>query len=241
MRQILIAIVLLTLLIGCSSNTQTYTDSQGSKVEVQKLPPDAPLEVRVEQLNELSYTVTYEMSMETDDEDMDEMPTLEITQYVDSAGGLLRQDGEMDSKKIKQYLLEDGAYVCVMSDSEWSCAATAQVDVQDIGQSIQAAAREYALPSTEPRRLAGTEVACYALSSMGISVEYCFSPEGVPLLMVTGSDFFSMELKATSYSIGVSASDFELPAEPSGSIDDLVIEESASVNVPPCRPEDTSC
>ena len=93
MARILLGMLLLTL-IACS---QGVTNSEGETVRVERLPADAPVEQRVAQLGKLSYRVTYEMTMQSDEEPV----MLEVTQYVDSAGNM-RQDGEMRGERVRQ-------------------------------------------------------------------------------------------------------------------------------------------
>ncbi|MBS3164552.1 hypothetical protein J4439_03915 [Candidatus Woesearchaeota archaeon] len=220
MARILLGMLLLTL-IACS---QGVTNSEGETVRVERLPADAPVEQRVAQLEKLSYRVTYEMTMQSDEEPV----MLEVTQYVDSAGNM-RQDGEMRGERVRQYVLDGKGYACLSSGSRWACSS-ASADMQDVGSAVRQASQQYQLPPAGARDLAGTEAACYALTTGIAEVEYCFSPEGVPLLVSTAAGSFLMEMRATSYSLGVRPEDFELPAQPSGSFED---EESVSVSVEP--------
>ena len=202
----------LIFLVGCS--TTTYRDIEGKPVTVERLPDDAPLEERLAQLDELSYVVTYKMTVQSDHDDDSVEVSGEITQYVDSSGNL-RQDGAMDNEEIRQFIKNDKTYACIRSDEEWSCGELPkdEADVQNIGENLQMYMGQYPLPFTENKKIGGTNAACYGMSAGGFDVEYCFSPEGVPVLMKTESSFFLMRMEAKSYSLGVNANDFELPAE----------------------------
>jgi len=170
------------------------------------------------------------MTIENDDDDDSAKMTIEITQFVDSSGNL-RQDGVVEDKQIRQYIKGEKVYTCINSNNEWSCGElpSNEADVQNIGENLQEYMGQYQLPFTKTKKIAGGNSACYGMSSMGFDVEYCFSPEGVPVLMRTESDFFKMKMEAKSYSLGISGDDFELPAE----IGDLeaVSEESGSVHI----------
>jgi hypothetical protein len=87
----------------------------------------------------------------------------------------------------------------------------------ETAKDIETNPENYAITPLAPRTIAGTLATCFQVVTSGASaatVDFCFSPEGVPLYTHTVSEGMDYTMEATSYSTSVPDSDFALPATP---------------------------
>ncbi len=122
------------------------------------------------------------------------------------------------------YVLEDGFYQCTRSGGTATCLqlGPAQGGLQSPGfqaqMEMQDKPDQFNPTYQGTRQIAGQQAHCYALNpaatlSIGQGT-FCFSSQGVMLLMEARSQGSEFRMEATSYSTSVSDGDFTLPARP---------------------------
>ena len=123
------------------------------------------------------------------------------------------------------YVLEDGFYQCTRSGGTATCLqlGQAQGGIQSPGfqaqMEMQDKPDQFNPNYQGTRQIAGQQAHCYALNPVAAALSigqgtFCFSSQGVMLLMEARSQGSEFRMEATSYSTSVSDADFTLPARP---------------------------
>ncbi len=139
-----------------------------------------------------------------------------MTQYMMGTNNI-RMDITTSGIEARTIIKDSTFYSCTKISSSWTCQqinmqlpATSQAETE-----IKDNADDYQFTYIGSRQIAGTTASCYRMTSQGKpDVDYCFSPEAVPLYVKVTANGVVSELTATEYSTSVSAADFELPAQP---------------------------
>jgi hypothetical protein len=153
------------------------------------------------------WTVTYTLTTSGLPEDVD---AVEMTQYFGGAERL-RTDVTAQGVESRTYMVDGKISVCTRMD-EWFCfESTMEEDAQaEVEADIERGA--YDATPLSSRTIAGTSASCFAFTTTGGgSGEYCFSAEGVPLLIKTGWDQMRTEMIATEYALSVPAGTWDVP------------------------------
>ncbi|MFH2105879.1 MAG: hypothetical protein ABII22_01350 [Candidatus Micrarchaeota archaeon] len=132
-------------------------------------------------------------------------------------GSDMRTDLSMQGTESRVYFLSDILYSCNKQGETWVCYSMAGFESEDTFSKAVATLPRYMITELPSMQLAGVDAKCYNLKDAdGLEMDYCFSPEGVPLYIRTGatSQLPEVVVKATSYSAQVTDADFQLPAEP---------------------------
>lgn len=139
----------------------------------------------------------------------------------------MRTDAEYSGMKTRIYLLYPDSYYCNYFGIKWTCMSLPQANESAYEQAeneFESDPSKYSIDPLPPKLVAGVLAECYKMSKLPYSgtdpvVSYCSSPEGIPLytkseITDSGTRYVTV-MEATSYSMSVPASDFELPATPS--------------------------
>jgi hypothetical protein len=112
----------------------------------------------------------------------------------------------------RTYLM-DGTITSCVDTGSWLCNEVSNYEISaGVDEDVKANVDTYVTTKLESRTIAGVSTDCYRIVTDDGQVDYCFSPEGVPLFIETSSDGSVVStLEATSYSTSVSASVFALP------------------------------
>ncbi len=155
----------------------------------------------------LEYVADYEVSASGN--------TYNMKQYLLDENNI-RTDLEISGNKASTYILDKNLYTCTKKD-EWICIEIKDKKLESATQFLEKVEKNpenYLIKFEGTDTIAGTEVFCFAIKMpemMGLEMKECFTVEGVPLYLSTGS---LMEMTAKSYSLDVKEKDFELPADP---------------------------
>ncbi|MEK6958055.1 MAG: hypothetical protein AABW99_03700 [archaeon] len=111
---------------------------------------------------------------------------------------------------------------CTKLQGNWSCFelnTPATGDATNAAQNIQDNPSDYTIVADGTISLAGATANCFKAISTpqnnGGTNRFCYTSDGIPLYMkVTGAQGFEAEMKAKSFSKGVSDADFVPPATP---------------------------
>ncbi len=217
-----IAILLLTIAIsGCtdsenknSSTPQTSTGDEIQNKEQDTVNTDIKTELKniFSKKDSLEYKVSHTTKLTGTGEQ-------KMTQYI--KGENMRVDMIIEDIETRTYILGTSSmYTCSKPEGEWSCigfdtpqeSSTSDQALTDFTEETDL----YEIKYLSTRNIAGTSAKCFSMKNTAenVAIEYCISPEGVPLYTKTTMNEITMEMTATSYSTSVSDSDFTLPAEP---------------------------
>ncbi len=155
-----------------------------------------------------------------------------MTQYI--KGSRVRTDSSYAGVNSRNYIFEDRFVSCSEIQGAWNCFEVSMDEVDDLQAGSDPISEEFESGdfsgNIEPlpdRVIAGVNAKCFSVTShltiVGEDTEhvytYCYSAQGIPLLMEDNTG--SWRLIATEFSTSVPDSVFELPAEP-GSFDDMI-------------------
>jgi hypothetical protein len=156
-----------------------------------------------------SWKVSYELTSGTQ--------SYQMVQYKRGETDM-RTDISMQGSESRVYLLSDLSYTCSKQGETWTCYSLTGFTSEDTLAKTAAALPHFTTTELPNMQLAGIDAKCYNLKDAdGVELDYCFSPEGVPLYIKTGATEQIPEVvvvRAISYSTQVTDSDFQLPAEP---------------------------
>jgi hypothetical protein len=137
-----------------------------------------------------------------------------MTQYV--KGTKFRTDTVAQGVESRTLLLADGMFSC-SNQGEWTCMKITVPETKDPAKEAEDNAESSQVTALPSRTIAGVSTKCFRVIVSDGQVDYCLSPEGVPLYMKSSGEkdgvSYSSELTAKRYSTSVSDSAFELPAE----------------------------
>ncbi len=136
-----------------------------------------------------------------------------MTQYI--SGSKIRIDTITQGFEIRSYLLDKEFNSCNKITGDWMCQKIdyKQSDFDKTQEDAKANVEKYDVQSTGTKVVAGVTTSCYRITVKDGIVDYCYSPDYVPLYVKTTAGQASSELTATSYSTSVSEADFALPAQ----------------------------
>jgi hypothetical protein len=247
MRELLVmALIGAMLLLGCSGSgpaPQSAPPQPPAAVQNQA-PPSQPAQPAATSANESGpqaapsalsdfmslvgmkatgqWKVDYQLQTNSTGSNM----TLPMTRYVEGADRL-RTDLTVSRSSIRTYAVSGSYYFCIMMSgaSSWTCYQLSEPVEDNITMAmsnIESNLPNYTIVADGTMQAAGATATCFSITGLPNSDEAreCFSQEGVPLyfkLTTTGANAMQLEATATSYSMGVSDSDFELPAQPTQS------------------------
>ncbi len=179
---------------------------------------DALEELKSLVMGTAEYMVSYEYDFLGED--------MSLTQYV--KGNRMRTDSEAFGMVSRVYLLEDSVVTCMEEAGQWMCFESERDEVEGVEagddpviDDLEEGTFDGTIQRLPGRTVAGTSTSCFRALYLGFTYDYCYSAEGVPLLVEAETDEGSWSMTATDYSTSVQESAFELPAEP-GSFDDML-------------------
>ena len=124
------------------------------------------------------------------------------------------------------YILEDAVYLCTSLTGSTTCLkmpreqGMQQNQASVLQNQVQESPDQFDPTYQGTRAIAGQQAQCFGLNSKSAAqmefseMTFCYSTQGIPLLMQTKAQDFDMSMEATSFSTSVADSDFELPAKP---------------------------
>lgn len=155
----------------------------------------------------IEYTATYEVV----GTGLGMPPPMTITQYFGGADRF-RTDSTVDGSESRAYFIDGEFTACSEFEGEWMCFAAGNVAgaIQDVDELVESG--EYTVGALPPRSVAGVNAQCFMLTmEEDASVEYCFSPEGIPVFIESGTEVAMMTWKASEYSLSVPRGVWEIP------------------------------
>ncbi|MFH1650066.1 MAG: hypothetical protein ABIA93_05950 [Candidatus Woesearchaeota archaeon] len=160
----------------------------------------------------LSFMVKYEVQSNANGQ----ATNAEMTQY--SKSGKSRVDSMAQGMESRAYMMDNKVYSCI-NQGTWMCfAADSQQDSGADLTKYNDDSKAYQVTAMPSRNIAGKTAKCFQIIVESAKAQYCLSPEGVPLyIMSEGSEggvSYTSTMTAKEYSTSVSDLVFELPAEP---------------------------
>jgi len=155
----------------------------------------------------LEFSVTYDMVMPG-------VATGSMTQYFKDETHM-RVDSNVLDIESQTFIVGDSITACTNFGS-WSCTAVGEFYVASDGaqDDIQENIDAYNIDQISSKTIAGISATCFEITGDDFEYEMCFSPEGVPVYVRSPTAQGDVTLTASSYSLSVSDSVFDLPAEP---------------------------
>jgi len=133
-----------------------------------------------------------------------------------SKKGKLRTDNTVQGMETRSYMINEEFTSCSKSDGDWTCnklSLQEEDEADEMQDLVKEKPEDFKVTKVSGRTIAKTKTECYKITSdEDAELEYCFSKEGVPLYVNMESKGMSSEQKATSYSLSVSNTDFNIPA-----------------------------
>ncbi len=216
---IMIFLIALLVFSGCKKTgevqetTQDATDSEAESAPEESIEETEDSASIFKQFamkkSALSFQVVYDVATTSGGKSMRTM----MGQFI--KGKQLRTDITAEGVETRMYFSEGKINTC-MNQGSWSCFSMVEQQGKAYDESvkdIESNPEQYDIQKLPNRALAGTTATCFRIKSEG-TVDYCLSPEGVPLYMKSEGEGYTSEMTAKSYSLSVPGSAFELPAEP---------------------------
>ncbi|MFT4308682.1 MAG: hypothetical protein ACMXYM_04915 [Candidatus Woesearchaeota archaeon] len=228
MKQIAVVFFVAMLVAGCSSDI----DDRPAIIEegglVESDPPsggDAPSrpdpsggsaydELRKLVMGAKEFTVTYEYSFAEQE--------MLMSQYV--KGDNYRVDMVVAGGESRSYMLGDRFISCMKQGASWTCMELPSDDEEfdfefggDVIDDIEEDLFSGDVRRLPDRRIAGVNAKCFSVTTRILEVQdytYCYSADGIPLLVEYTTKDASFRMVATEFSKTVPRNAFELPAEP---------------------------
>jgi len=194
MKKLLIVLILLLFLTGCGSVERTSSETLAMfKGFVDKM--------------DLQYVADYDVTASN--------TSYTMKQYF-MGEDKIRTDLVMGSISASTFILNKEVYTCALQN-EWVCIKLEDkklASVTELIKKIEQNPESYVIVYGGKDYIIDTEVYCFTIKMpemLGIKLKECFSSEGVPLILSSGS---LMNMEATSYTLKVDEDMFELPAVP---------------------------
>ena len=169
----------------------------------------------------LTAKVTYQYTSETNGQTI-EAEWVMVQRPPDSRFEIVSSDGGQESRTIV-IQTEDKSYVCVSAGGSGSCYESDQTQsytagfapLFDIPQAIAGDIGGLGAVDKSEREIAGVHANCFSADAvaLGGASEFCFSDEGILLLLRSEAGGTSFTFEAKSASTDVSDADFEPPYE----------------------------
>ena len=226
---ILILLAVLTLIAaGCDAEDQPTEDTTApAPGETVHEPPeeqapdggtqtgDAPegddvsssFEALFSQRDTLEYTVTFDVTSTGPGMPAD----MTMTQYFGGADRF-RTDSSIDGIESSGFFIDGEFTICTQVLEDWMCFESGNVEgtIQEVDDLLETG--DYHVQAMPPRSVAGVNAQCFMLTMQEESqVEYCFSPEGVPLYIESGTELAVMSWTASEYSLSVPSDAWDIP------------------------------
>ncbi len=209
-------IALMLFLVGCSTapsnvmeqGSMTNEPSVVDEPAVVDEPPDSGFTGFKEMIGLTpTYMVSYTYTAAGESSTM--------TQYF--KGGKMRVDSTAEGVSSRVYIIDGTATTCTNQDG-WMCLEMPEAEgTEDNGlANIRTDVDSYedSVTFKGTRNLLGETTNCYGVTMPGTAYTYCFTAEGIPLLMEGSSQGVEWSWVATSFSRDVDDSAFDLPAQP---------------------------
>ncbi|MFC1648416.1 hypothetical protein ACFL1B_03065 [Nanoarchaeota archaeon] len=129
---------------------------------------------------------------------------------IDQVIAVRGKDMMQSTSEDAMYVIDDKVYVCANFDA-WEC--------YEMPQQEEVEEADFKVPDgviverISDKRVAGITAKCFKLIEEAAYAVQCVNDKGVMLYFLSEATNYSIETKATSIT-GISASDFDLPAEP---------------------------
>ena len=155
----------------------------------------------------LEFSVTYDLSMPN-------VASGTMTQYFKDEAHMRVDSNILDIES--QTFIVEGAITSCTNLGSWNCIDLAEFDVPTVSaqNDIEENMDAYAIVGVASRTIAGVSATCFSIAGEEFAYEMCFSPEGVPVYVESPTLQGDVAFTATSYSLSVTDSVFDLPAEP---------------------------
>jgi hypothetical protein len=139
--------------------------------------------------------------------------TSEMTQYL--SGEKMRVDVNSQGMDVQTYLVNNEYTTCNKATGSWMCQKIeyAPSATDKAREDIKTNVETYDVQSTGTKVVAGVTTDCYRVTTKEGTVDYCYSPDYVPLYIKTTAGATASEMIAKSYLASVKLSDFNPPAE----------------------------
>lgn len=215
----------MAMAMACSSGEQAQQPStSGGQTTTQPTPTQASQQGPgfaglIQAGKNASYKVTYKFSGTAGGQSM----TGEQTIYT-KPPTKMRMDMNIAAGGMSTFNLEDGTYMCTSQGGRPTCLkmGATQTAQQDMGvqarDQVQGSPDKYDTTSQGTRTIAGQQANCYGIKpKAGTQAEFtegtfCYTGQGVPMLMQMKGSNLDYTMEATSYSATVADADFTLPA-----------------------------
>ncbi|MFT4308898.1 MAG: hypothetical protein ACMXYL_00215 [Candidatus Woesearchaeota archaeon] len=165
----------------------------------------------------MNYHIEYDMKISSGPVQQD----MKATYYV-SSDGRIRVDTLMQGIESRSYVLGDNYYTCTLIMGAWNCMDYSSIPVGDSVEQVDeesiAIIEQGVVSRLPPKTVAGVTSNCYrAVIGMG-TMDYCYTPEGIPVYVKSMQEFEGMttesEMIATSISRSIPSGVFDLPSSP---------------------------
>ena len=133
-------------------------------------------------------------------------------------GTKIRMDSAAMGSETRSYVTDGAVTFCNKPTGSWMCfeQEVTPDESTTAKETLKDNTLDYTIVKIANRQIAGTTASCYAISDVeGYDMEYCFSPEYVPLYISVTGDEYASTMTATAYATTVTDADFVPPAEPS--------------------------
>ncbi len=204
MKKLVFVLFLISILIvGCKEESGKATNISGSKENGGSADLMNMLGERA-----TTYSVSYDTSA---------MPGSGKEVTMSFKGTKIRYDTvanvEGQETTTSVFILDGKTYACTEKPQKMclQTGSSGEAGKTTTGaEDIESNPDKYSITSLPSRTIAGTTAKCYSISSAAISSDICYSKEGVLLYIKSNES----EITATSYTINVPDSTFELPSAP---------------------------
>jgi hypothetical protein len=159
---------------------------------------------------QVEFSVDYNLVTATQGKEL----SYDYQEYVKGAN--IRTDMITSSIESRTYMIGSKITSCSKAAEQWTCIALSAPSQDNAMQDdAKDNVEQYAVVKLPARTIAGVSTSCYRITiNASTLVDYCYSPEGVPLYTKTTAKGYTSEMTAKSYLTSVPDETFTLPAEP---------------------------
>lgn len=220
--------------LACAAPIPTAAPAGGGAAKpaetlsAQQQPPSKPAEPSFLDLAKTakaaSYKVTYRMSGTSGGQTVSGDQTWYLKPPKSRFDFSMAAGGPAGSASM--FNLEDGMFLCTSQAGSPTCLKMPKEQAAQQNQGAQAQEQVQGSPDQfdttyqGTRQIAGQQAQCFALKPKGSAQAgltqgtFCYTTQGIPLLMQSKGQGFDVSMEASSFSASVTDADFKLPAQP---------------------------
>ncbi|MFH1174393.1 MAG: hypothetical protein V1725_04625 [archaeon] len=136
--------------------------------------------------------------------------------------GQMKMTTETSEGEALTFFIDGKLYSCTAVSEDMLCFELEQGDTSAISRNddLKENWQSYNVVEKPGKTIAGVQTTCFELTQENAVVEYCYSPDYVPLYIKSTAQDVTSEMTAREYTTNVDDSEFVLPAEP-GAMPDI--------------------